>query len=133
VLGKRVVISCKANVLYEKNVNSFDKRGCDRKQKFSRASSSREATTNKNLFQMKFTLVFVIFVAICCVLADGQGESCGRKFSGSDLSFGGEQVQSNEWPWLVALIYSPKNVFFCSGSLISSKHVISGEFCQVCD
>jgi secreted trypsin-like serine protease len=76
---------------------------------------------------MKFKEFFAIFTTFCCTFVEGQGESCGRKFSGSDLSFGREQVQSNEWPWLVALVHWPKKKFFCGGSLISNNHVISGE------
>jgi secreted trypsin-like serine protease len=80
---------------------------------------------------MKFKESFVIFVAICCIYADGQGESenCGRKDSVSERIFGGEEVQSNEWPWLVAFVNWTENKFFCGGSLVSSKHVISGEIC----
>jgi secreted trypsin-like serine protease len=66
-------------------------------------------------------------VAICCIFAEEEEESCGSKIGASGLVFGGEKVQSNEWPWLVALIKWPKNALFCGGSLVSSKHVISGE------
>lgn len=52
---------------------------------------------------------------------------CGRKFVGAGMVFGGEKTTQNSWPWLVALFYLPKNQFFCGGSLISSKHVLSGE------
>jgi secreted trypsin-like serine protease len=87
----------------------------------------------KNLFQMKFKESFVIFVAICCIFVAGEeSKYCGRKFSASGLIFGGNKTQSNEWPWLVALVNWPKNEFFCGGSLISSKHVVSGEICRVC-
>jgi Trypsin len=84
--------------------------------------------------EMRFKESFVIFVAICCPYVEGQeSESCGSKIGARGLSFGGEKVQSNEWPWLVALINWPKNEFFCGGSLVSSKHVISGENCRVFD
>jgi Trypsin len=72
---------------------------------------------------MRFEETFVILLAICCIFVEGH-EYCGRKFDGS-----GKEVRSNEWPWLVALVNWPKNSFFCGGSLISSKHVISGEIC----
>jgi secreted trypsin-like serine protease len=80
---------------------------------------------------MRVKVSFVIFVAICCTYAEEQEESCGRKNSFSLRIFGGEQVRSNEWPWLVALIYWPTDKFFCAGSLISKNHVISGEICRV--
>jgi secreted trypsin-like serine protease len=80
---------------------------------------------------MKFKDIFVILLAICCFFVEGQSvrEKCGRKFSAIGTVFGGERTQSNEWPWLAALFYWPKDVFFCGGSLVSSKHVISGEIC----
>lgn len=31
-----------------------------------------------------------------------------------------------EWPWLVAFFNKVEGKFFCSGSLISQKHVVSG-------
>jgi Trypsin len=84
---------------------------------------------------MKFKESFVIFVAICCIHVEAQRarEYCGRKFSATGLSFGGRRTHRNEWPWLVALIYLPKNAFLCGGSLVSKKHVISGEICKLSD
>jgi secreted trypsin-like serine protease len=83
---------------------------------------------------MKFKEFFAIFTTFCCVFVQGQErENCGRKFSATGQVIGGRKVQSNEWPWLVALIYWPKNKFFCGGNLVSSKHVISGKICRVCD
>jgi Trypsin len=93
--------------------------------------------------QMRFQLICLIFVAICYICVEGQSvrEKCGRKLSASGQVFGGrkvqnamriiggERVQSNEWPWLVVFVYSSENEFFCAGSLVSSKHVISGEIC----
>lgn len=40
---------------------------------------------------------------------------------------GGEPSTRGAWPWLVALIHTENDQFFCSGSLISAKHVLSGE------
>jgi secreted trypsin-like serine protease len=52
---------------------------------------------------------------------------CGLRNGTSGFSFGGSEVRRGDWPWTVALIYKPKNSFFCSGSLISAKHVMTGK------
>lgn len=52
---------------------------------------------------------------------------CGAKFEGIGTIFGGEKAEQNSWPWLVAFLYVPKNSFFCGGSLISKRHVLSGK------
>jgi hypothetical protein len=38
-----------------------------------------------------------------------------------------QDTNYNAWPWFVALEFWPSAQFFCSGSLISNKHVLSGE------
>lgn len=60
-------------------------------------------------------------------LTVAQDEGCGTRIGDSGMMFGGVQTQKNEWPWLVAFFFQPDNIFFCGGSLISIKHVLSGE------
>ena len=50
---------------------------------------------------------------------DGDVNACGKK---SKLSVG-----VNEWPWLSAFVFWPDLEYFCGGSLISTKHVLTGE------
>ena len=52
---------------------------------------------------------------------------CGTKFEGFGTIFGGVKAEQNSWPWVVPFLYVPKNKFFCGGSLISIRHVLSGE------
>jgi len=40
---------------------------------------------------------------------------------------GGEEAKMNEWPWQVALVYN--NKFFCGGSLISDRHILTAAHC----
>jgi hypothetical protein len=40
---------------------------------------------------------------------------------------GENQTQFNSWPYLIALRSKPTNSTFCGGSLISSRHIITGE------
>lgn len=52
---------------------------------------------------------------------------CGERFSSDSQASNETKEEANKWPWLVAFINWPKNEFICSGSLISSRHVLSGE------
>jgi len=40
---------------------------------------------------------------------------------------GGKEANMNEWPWQVALVYN--NKFFCGGSLISDRHILTAAHC----
>lgn len=53
-------------------------------------------------------------------------ESCGRVFLQVGLIIGGKETERGQWPFLVTLFYVETAKFFCSGSLISSQHVLTG-------
>lgn len=76
---------------------------------------------------MKFGDFLLIFVVICGVFGQLQGnnQECGMKFLARIV--GGTSVNQAEWPWLVAFVNTFYERFFCSGSLVSTKHVVSGE------
>ena len=38
------------------------------------------------------------------------------------------KFSSANWPWLTSLFYYFNGEYFCSGTLISEKHVLSGEY-----
>ena len=84
---------------------------------------------------MRFKILLVVFVVVCETLGDKfpMNQTCGLKESSSEpLSFGPgtygvAETKKSEWPWLVAFIYWPESKFFCAGSLISEKHVLSGK------
>lgn len=59
-------------------------------------------------------------------------EVCGQQFVLAGLIAGGNKTVRGEWPWLVALELKPDGMFFCAGTLISEKHVLSGELCNFC-
>lgn len=52
---------------------------------------------------------------------------CGQKHATNGFIFGGTPTSPHEWPWLVAMIYTPYDQYFCSGSIVSRKHVVSGD------
>jgi hypothetical protein len=54
-------------------------------------------------------------------------EECGRKSTVTPVLFGGRKSMQNQWPWLGRLFYADTKRFFCSSTLISEKHLLSGE------
>lgn len=81
---------------------------------------------------MKFKELFTIFVTACILLelAEANLENCqaSRTYITSRV-FGGQRLRKEkiEVPWLVALYKRRYGKFFCAGSLISEKHVLSGK------
>jgi hypothetical protein len=85
---------------------------------------SEEAETKQ---QMITNFIFLVF-AVC----PGTFEKVHHnnfEFDKRDDGFapGGEKARKGEWPWLVAFVYQPEEAFICGGSLISDKHILSGE------
>lgn len=75
----------------------------------------------------KYFLSLAIFLCASEVLATS-AQNCGfgeSEFEGQIA--GGTPSSRGKWPWLVALIYRKYDQFFCGGSLISAKHVLSGK------
>merc|ERR1719184_149565 len=50
---------------------------------------------------------------------------CGQKPLGRIV--GGQEVDTNEWPWQVALLYG--NSQFCGGSLINDRYILTAAHC----
>jgi hypothetical protein len=88
---------------------------------------------------LKFVLILIVFG---CVSAQNfthlsprrlkrQNQLCGIPFKGSTgLIFGGETFDKGTWPWMVAMYTRKNNMekkFFCSGTLVSSSKVVTGE------
>lgn len=72
---------------------------------------------------------FFLFLISCEVLSASvvQDQSCGRRQRANSSIVGRTKAKKNEMPWLVAFFKLPHEKFFCGGSLIGSKHVLSGE------
>lgn len=45
------------------------------------------------------------------------------------LIVNGDQVSRGEWPFIAALFYTAGEKFFCAGTLITSKHVVTASHC----
>lgn len=65
------------------------------------------------------SLVFE-YSALARICGQGRSEYIGQ-------IVGGTKTTKGDWPWLVALTHGENDDFFCGGSLISAKHVLSGE------
>lgn len=59
-------------------------------------------------------------------LDDPLSSRCGQISIGSGLVQGGHGSRKGQWPFAAA-IYSNENEFICGGSLISSRHVLTGK------
>lgn len=83
---------------------------------------------------MKLFATFAIFVVITClalIRGDNRNFKCGvqRTVLGNKL-FGAEEFNSKEdldFPWVVGLHQRKLETFFCAGSLVSDRHVLSGD------
>lgn len=63
-------------------------------------------------------------------------ENCGGKQRESEVRiYSGSPLRREEYeqPWLVALHNRILNSFFCAGSLISNKHVLTGKWQNKCN
>jgi secreted trypsin-like serine protease len=84
---------------------------------------------------MKFKeLLLMTFVEISVICANASGKAvkkqplkCGLRPVGIGNVIGVNHTILNSWPWLVALRYKPTNEFFCGGSLITARYIISGK------
>lgn len=75
-----------------------------------------------------FFSLHVVFFFICLPFHVVKANTCGQV--ASDLVeqvIDDENFSESEWPWAVALFNRKIDEYFCSGSLISAKHVLSGE------
>lgn len=76
---------------------------------------------------MRLREILIILLAIsgvCVGRASRKVPQCGKRSVFDGNIFGGDHTEVNAWPWLVALRHN--DVFFCAGSLVSTKHVVSG-------
>lgn len=60
-----------------------------------------------------------------------QNQNCGiPSIFGRGLVYKGESFQRGSWPWMVALMHrssAKPSKFFCGGTLVSDKKVLTGE------
>lgn len=84
---------------------------------------------------MRLNQLFVILIATCAFHSvSGQVQiekpKCGvQRSSIQSRIFGGEKLEKDEFKfsWLVGFYQKSAKTYFCAGSLISAKHVLSGK------
>lgn len=57
-----------------------------------------------------------------------EAQECGNVKYTSELIYGGDYAKRGQWPWLCAIHDATSDEFFCGSTLISKKHVLTGEF-----
>lgn len=73
----------------------------------------------------KNSSLVIIFGAILTAIKTE--EFCGIRNGFIATVFGGEETVKGEWPWSVAFVKRLEERFFCGGTLVGSKFVLSGE------
>lgn len=70
-------------------------------------------------------------IRIFCVLLTFKKFSssfeCGKVQGGVGFISNGNESARGQWPWLASLFYRPNRNFFCASSIISERHLLSGE------
>lgn len=61
------------------------------------------------------------------IIFEAEAQTCGRPKGIFGTVVNGVKAKKNEWPWLVAFVEWTSGKFFCGGSLLSQRHVLSGE------
>lgn len=79
--------------------------------------------------------VFAVIIAACATESSRPRRNvgtCGTSKIPTGLISRGRGTQRGEFPWIVALMYTRREIpfYFCSGTLISSTFVLSGEQLQ---
>jgi secreted trypsin-like serine protease len=76
---------------------------------------------------LRTALVFLITVYCVLGLSNDSDEQCKKRRGFTGHIFGGERAKKGDWRWVVAFWHWKSQKYFCGGSLISSKHILSGK------
>lgn len=74
----------------------------------------------------KFLLILVLLFCLLHNIFSTGAQECGKRQGFIPTIFRGKSSTRAEWPWNVALVHRQYENFFCGGTLISEKHVLSG-------
>lgn len=102
------------------------------------ASVRRHIKTKHALVEinMRILLIQCLTIFLICEVTSSSPNrhkrdvtTCGNSIRSTSLIAGGTSFPSGAFPWVVALNYTKNKQthFFCSGTLISSRHVITGK------
>uniref|UniRef100_A0AB38ZEG1 Venom S1 protease 2 n=1 Tax=Oncocephalus sp. TaxID=2944721 RepID=A0AB38ZEG1_9HEMI len=54
---------------------------------------------------------------------------CGWANKDDQRIVGGEETKVNEYPFMAGIVYAPKNILFCGGTVITEYHVVTAAHC----
>lgn len=89
---------------------------------------NREIIFFSNFTSYWYWIAWVIFVATINIVQVDAIE-CGTVNLYREAVFGGNETVKDEWPFIAALYYSKTFSYFCGGTIISHKHVLTGKTC----
>lgn len=74
---------------------------------------------------------FLILIIICPLIVKNQ--ECGvKKVSNpTPLLVGGMNTYPGQFPWLASLFFKVNDKFYCGASVISQRHLLTGEFTTI--
>lgn len=75
---------------------------------------------------MSITKIFGLSVILASLIS-ALAEECGQVKYSSELIYGGVYAKRGQWPWLCTLHDVESDEFFCGSTLVSSRHVVTGE------
>lgn len=78
--------------------------------------------------RIKLTLdIFIFNLYLLGQVIGIRGSDCGIvQFIEAKIN-SGTQISKGEWPFIVALYYLDEAKFFCGGTIISARHVLTGK------
>lgn len=79
-------------------------------------------TMDKNIY-----LLIVILLSSLQPVISNSYDACGETSFSPGLILGGNRTERGEFPFLCLLYNIEENLIFCGGTLISTKHVLTGK------
>lgn len=71
----------------------------------------------------------ILFGALTFNFSSWSSELCGDSVVGSGFVVGGSAIKRGQWPFIAALFRNDNKKYFCGGTIISTRHVITaGEY-----
>jgi secreted trypsin-like serine protease len=78
-----------------------------------------------------FLIVIFKFISISHAISrfGGDAQECGQIQVGISFIAGGNFSTKGQWPWLASLHYNKNGRYFGGSSIISKRHLLTGENC----
>lgn len=69
-------------------------------------------------------LVLACFLGLATIVTS---QECGTVKFSSGLIYGGNYTKKDQYPWLCSLHDTESDEFFCGATLVSARHILTGE------